>query len=182
MNNPFCDLGVAVGDLQHEPEYRFCPVCGGRMTEQQLKPHEPSRLVCSTCEFVFYLDPKVVACTVVEMDGRLLLLKRSIDPQKGKWVMPGGYVDRGEPVPTAAIRETEEECGLKTRLRELIGVYSYPGRAAVVVVYRGQYLSGELTAADETQDAQWFEPDQIPWDDLAFQSTHDALTDYLRNK
>ena len=114
--------------MHEEVEFRYCPVCGGTLHSRTLKPEEPDRLVCSKCDFVFYLDPKVVACSIVEMDGRIVLLKRAIDPQKGKWVLPGGYVDRGEEVKAAALRETEEECGLKIRTKELLGLYSYPGR------------------------------------------------------
>lgn len=94
--------------------------------------------------------------------------------------MPGGYVDRGEEVHAAAIRETEEECGLKIRVQGLVGVYSYPGRLAVVVVYEAQYLSGGLIQGDESLEASWFSPGRIPWDDLAFQSTFDALKDYCK--
>lgn len=96
--------------------------------------------------------------------------------------MPGGYVDRGEEVHAAAIRETEEECGLKIRVQGLVGVYSYPGRLAVVVVYEAQYLSGGLIQGDESLEASWFSPGRIPWDDLAFQSTVDALKDYCIRK
>lgn len=145
-----------------------------------LKDQEPERLTCSQCAYVFYLDPKVVACSIVEMDNRILLLKRAIDPQKGKWVMPGGYVDRGEEVTSAAIRETEEECGLKTRIKHLHGVYSYPGRMAVVVVYVAEYVSGELIAGDESEEAKLYRPEEIPWGDLAFRSTTNALRDYYR--
>lgn len=147
-----------------------------------LKEQEPQRLVCSRCEFVFYLDPKVVACSIVEMDGRIVLLKRDIDPQKGKWVLPGGYVDRGEEVTAAAIRETEEECGLRTRIKRLLGVYSYPGRMAVVVVYVTERLSGELTAADESREAGLFLSKDVPWEELGFQSTVDALKEYLKEE
>ena len=145
-----------------------------------MKSHEPSRLICSQCAFVFYLDPKLVACSIVEMDDRIVLLKRSIEPQKGKWVMPGGYVDRWEEVRSAAIRETEEECGLRTRIKNLHGVYSYPGRLAVVVVYLAEVLSGHLKAAEESEDVGLYLPDEIPWNDLAFQSTMDALEDYCK--
>ena len=118
---------------------------------------------------------------MVEHDGRIVLLKRSIEPQKGKWVMPGGYVDRGETVTAAAAaRETMEECGIRVKIGDLVGVYSYPGRIAVVVVYRAEYQSGELRPKDETLEATWFSRDDIPWADLAFQSTTDALRDYVR--
>jgi ADP-ribose pyrophosphatase YjhB (NUDIX family) len=167
-----------LGLNQQDVTFSYCPVCGGRLETSKLKESEPSRLVCSTCDFVFYLDPKVVACTILEKEGEILLLRRAIDPQKGKWVMPGGYVDRGEEVHAAAIRETKEECGLEIHLRDLVGVYSYPGRLAVVVVYEAQYLSGSLIQGDESLEAGWFSPGRIPWDDLAFQSTADALKDY----
>jgi ADP-ribose pyrophosphatase YjhB (NUDIX family) len=130
---------------------------------------------------VLYIDPKLVACTIVEMQGKILLLKRSIEPQKGKWVIPGGYVDRGEEVQAAARRETREECGIKTRIRHLLGIYSYPGVTAVVVVYTADYLSGNPCAADETEEVRFYRPEEIPWNDLAFRSTADALRDYCRS-
>jgi len=163
-------------------EFQFCPVCGGKLLSRTLKPEEPERLVCATCDFVFYLDPKVVACSMVEMDGRIVLLKRAIDPQKGKWVLPGGYVDRGEEVKAAAVRETKEECGLTIRLKELLGLYSYPGRISVVVVYVAEPSGGELVVGDETAEVGLYSPESIPWGELAFQSTIDALKDYLKKR
>lgn len=171
-----------MGINQHGAEFHFCPVCGGGLKKSTVKSNEPPRLVCTACEFIFYLDPKVVVCTILEMDGRLLLLKRGISPQKGKWVMPGGYVDRNEEVKAAAVRETEEECGLRVRVKDLIGVYSYAGHLPVVIVYTSQYLAGDLIPRDETLEAKWFSETEIPWDNLAFRSTVDALRDYYTMK
>ena len=168
--------------MYEDVEFRFCPVCGGSLFQKIIKEREPQRLVCSQCEFVFYLDPKVVACSIVKIDSRIVLLKRAIDPQRGKWVLPGGYVDRGEEVTAAAIRETEEECGLTTRIVGLLGVYSYPGRPAVVVVYVTEYVSGELIAGDETEEVALYGQEEIPWMQLAFQSTVDALKDYQKQR
>ncbi len=164
--------------MHEEPDFQFCPVCGGRLKASKLKENEPARLVCSDCDFIFYLDPKLVAGSVVELDGRIVLLRRSIEPQKGKWVVPGGYVDRGEAVEAAALRETEEECGIRTRVKKLLGIYSYPGRPVVVVVYVTEYVKGDLTARDEALEVRLFRLEEIPWDDLAFPSTTDALRDY----
>lgn len=161
-------------------QFHFCPLCGGKLKSQNLKAHEPTRLVCRECEFVFYLDPKLVACSIVEKEEKIVLLRRDIQPQKGKWVMPGGYVDRGEVMETAALRETEEECGIKIRLKNLLGVYSYPGQLEVVIVYVARYLSGDLLVGDETQAVKLFDPREIPWQDLAFESTRDALRDYCK--
>lgn len=168
--------------MHEDYQFQFCPVCGGRLATRQLKENEPSRLVCTGCQFVFYLDPKVVACAVTELNGRIVLLRRAMEPQLGKWVIPGGYVDRGEEVREAAIRETEEECGIKISIKNLIGVYSYPGRLAVVVAYVGEYLSGELIAGDESLEVRMCSPKEIPWNELAFTSTRDALKDYCHLK
>jgi len=169
-----------MGFRMHEPpEFRFCPVCGGSLGSLVLKPGEPSRLVCASCRFVFYQDPKLAACSIVEFDGRIVLLQRGVEPQKGKWVMPGGFVDRGERVEAAARRETEEECGIRTRIKDLLGIYSYPGSTVVVAAFVAEYLSGELSARDESLDMMLVRPEEIPWDLLAFPSTIDALKDYV---
>ena len=161
---------------------RFCPCCGGGLEIRNLKPGEPDRLICTVCATPLYLDPKVVACAIVEAGDAVVLLRRGIQPQKGRWVMPGGFVDRGETVEAAALRETREECGLRARIKELLGVYSYPGETVVVVVYTAEHLSGELIAGDETVEARLVRPEEIPWEDLAFTSTRDALTDYCQRR
>ncbi len=162
--------------------FQFCPVCGGGLRSTALKEHEPDRLVCAECDFVFYLDPKLVACAIVEIEDKVVLLRRSISPQKGQWVVPGGYVDRGEEVAAAAIRETREECGIDIRIRELLGIYSYPGWLEAVVIYVADYVGGNLIADDECMEVKLLSHSEIPWDKLAFRSTRDALTDYYKLK
>ena len=159
-------------------DFSFCPRCGAGLVLRLLKSGEPQRLVCTSCDFVFFLDPKVATGCIVEQDGGIVLLRRAIEPGYGKWVFPGGYVDRGERVEDAAVREMEEESRLRVRLTGLVGVYSYPGRPVVVVVYTGLVLGGRLEAADEALDARTFAPREIPWRELAFSSTYDALADY----
>src|SRR6476620_6980281 len=102
-------------------QYRFCPKCGGALEQRSLKASDPARLVCSQCGFIFYLDPKVAVGTIIETPGsRLVLVRRAIAPGYGLWVFPGGYVDRGEALTAAAIREAREESGLEIRLDGLI--------------------------------------------------------------
>lgn len=147
-----------------------------------LKVTEPTRLVCtaSTCGFIFYLDPKIAVGTVIRVEGdRIVLVRRAIEPGYGKWVFPGGYVDRGEEITLAAVREAREESGLEVRIDHLINIYSYAGRTPIVVVYAATALGGELTVDNEGLEARAFEPNAIPWDDLAFNSTREALRDYL---
>jgi ADP-ribose pyrophosphatase YjhB (NUDIX family) len=170
-------------DPQHHHEqlpYRYCPVCGAALELRTLKATEPSRLVCVRCGFVFYLDPKVAVGTIIRDEhNQVVLVRRAIEPGYGKWVFPGGYVDRGEPVLAAAIREAREETGLEIRIERLVNVYSYPGRAPIIIVYTATLVSGCLGCDDEGLEARFFAPDDIPWDELAFRSTEEALKEFL---
>ncbi len=165
----------------HDPiEYRFCPRCGGGLELRKLKANEPKRLVCQKCFFVFYLDPKVVVGTLFTIEDRVVLLRRGIEPAMGKWVFPGGYMDRGESVGDAAIREAKEESLLDVGLCALLGVYSYPRSPNIIVVYAAEVVGGELGAGDESLEAKAFSVSDIPWDGLAFPSTREALIDYIK--
>jgi ADP-ribose pyrophosphatase YjhB (NUDIX family) len=161
-------------------EYRFCPRCAGDLITRTVKLGDPSRLVCADCGFIFYQDPKVAACAIFTYDGGIVLLKRAIEPEIGKWVFPGGFVDRGEAVAEAAVREALEEVNLKVRLTGILDVYSFPGQPIVVVVYAADVVGGEFKAGDECQEVRAFPPEAIPWEELAFDSTRAALRDYVR--
>ncbi len=118
-----------------------------------------------SCGFVFYLDPKIAVGTIITLDGGIVLVRRAIEPGYGKWVFPGGYVDRGEEITLAAIREAREESGLDVRIDRLINIYSYAGRTPIVVVYAATCIGGELAVDDEGLEARAFAPDAIPWED-----------------
>ena len=164
----------------HNPVFRFCPPCGGPLESRLLKDGDPPRLVCGACGFIFYLDPKLAVGTIIIDDRkRIALVKRAIEPGYGKWVFPGGYVDRGEEVQHAAVREAREETGLDVRIDRLINIYSYTGRTPVIVVYAATMISGLLACDDEGLEAKFFAPEAIPWDDLAFRSTGEALREFL---
>jgi 8-oxo-dGTP diphosphatase len=161
--------------------YQFCPRCGAPLERRVLKAGEPERLVCTRCGFVFYLDPKIAVGTIIRAAaGGLVLVRRAIDPGYGKWVFPGGYVDRGETLTAAAVREAREECGLDVRLDGLVNVYSYAGRAPVIVVYAATALGGQLCTDEECLEIALFETETIPWGNLAFRSTEEGLRDYLK--
>jgi len=157
---------------------RFCPLCATGLTRAPVPPDQREQSVCPTCRFVFYLNPKVVAGTIPERDGQVLLTRRSINPGRGLWTFPGGFVDFGESVTDAAVRETFEETGLKVELTGLHNVYSYPG-SPVIIVYRASVVGGTLTACAENDLLEWVRPEAIPWEALAFDSTREALREWV---
>ena len=165
----------------HDAIYRFCPLCGGRFEPTVVKSGEPKRPVCGQCGHVVYFDPKVAVGTII-CNGRdeIALVRRSIEPGYGKWVFPGGYVDRGEGLLIAAAREAQEEANLLIRVDGLINIYSYESRTPIIIVYAATAIGGALRADDESFDAAWYRKSELPWSKLAFESTHDALRDYLK--
>lgn len=157
---------------------RFCPLCGAALAREPVPPDQREQAVCSRCRFVFYLNPKLVGATIPEQDGRVLLTRRAINPGRGLWTFPGGFVDFGETVTDAAVRETLEETGLHVNLTGLLNVYTYPG-APVIVVYQARVSGGTLATCNENDRLEWVAPPDIPWQTLAFQSTHEALREWM---
>lgn len=155
----------------------FCTQCAARLEERVVGLSPKTVPVCPACGAVHWIDPKVAAGCLLVRDGRVLLVRRGIEPGYGLWVFPGGHVDRGETLEGAALRETREECGALARIEALIGVFSYPGRPVVVAVYRAGLLpeSPEPYPADETLEVGWFTPEEVDGIELAFRSTADAL-------
>ncbi len=157
---------------------RFCPLCATALRRAPVPPDQREQAVCPACGFVFYLNPKLVAGTIPEQDGRVLLTRRSISPGRGLWTYPGGFVDFGESVTDAAVRETLEETGLTVELTGLLNVYSYPG-APVIIVYTARVITGTLTVCAENDCLEWVAPEEIPWEALAFPSTREALREWV---
>ena len=159
--------------------YKFCPQCGGPLEKRRLKAGEPPRLVCRACGFVFYIDPKLAVIGLVPLAGGLVLVRRAINPGYGLWVVPGGFVDAGEPLEEAVVRETLEETLVQVEVVRLFNVYSYKDSRTVVAAYLTRYLGGELAAGDETLEARVYGPEEIPWEEIAFSSTRAAVQEYL---
>jgi ADP-ribose pyrophosphatase YjhB (NUDIX family) len=157
-------------------EPRFCPSCGGRLEIQERDGRQ--RPVCAGCGFVYYVDPKVAVAVIVPWGNGILLGKRAIDPGSGLWSFPSGYVDRGEVVEQAAIRETFEEIGLDVAIDGLVGVYSTAGEPVVLVVYAGRHVGGEPTAGPEVSEIGIFPPDALP--PMAFSHDRRIIQDWAR--
>jgi 8-oxo-dGTP diphosphatase len=162
----------------------FCPRCSAPLVEKVPELDSRTRRVCSRCAFVVYMNPKIAAGTLPVRDGRVAMVRRGVEPAKGLWTFPCGYVEIDESVEDAACRETREESGLVVTLGRLLGPYSYPVRekpspttGLVVVAWSTGSVEGELAAGDDATDAAWFRPGDIAPEDLAFDSTRRALAD-----
>ena len=169
--------------LQHPSDSdwaKFCPRCGGALEERYLEAEQNVRRVCVACGFIFYMNPKVVAGAIPKQDGKIWMVRRKIEPSWGSWTFPGGYVDLGERVEDAAIRETHEETLLNVRLDGLLNVYSYANVGIVLIVFRATVIGGVAGLTPESQEVKSFALEDIPWTKLAFPSTRDALQDYVK--
>jgi ADP-ribose pyrophosphatase YjhB (NUDIX family) len=143
---------------------KFCAECGGPL--EMREAFGKMRPACALCKTVAFEDPKVAVGVVVEMDGGIVLGKRAHEPMMGAWSFPSGFVDAGEVLEAAAVREVEEETGLKVRLDRLIGVYSRAGERVVFIAYVGRPVGGTLEAGEECFEVKVFAPDALP--ELAF--------------
>jgi 8-oxo-dGTP diphosphatase len=143
----------------------YCQRCGGLTEEREVDGR--LRPICTVCGFVTYFDPKVAVAVVIERDGQLLFGRRGPGTRApGLWSFPGGFVERGERVEDAAIREVCEEVGLEVTLGSLLGVYSATGEIVVLVVYLADSVVGTAAAGDDLVEVGWFAPSALP--ELAF--------------
>ncbi len=139
-------------------------------------------MVCGGCGYIAYLNPVTVAGTIPVYKGKILLLKRGIQPQKGKWTFPAGFVELGESAEDAAVRETWEETGIKVKIGPMVGAYSYRDSGVTTIVYVAAPIGGKIRTCRESSAIKKFAVTNIPWQDLAFRSSVDALKDWLEKQ
>lgn len=139
---------------------------------------ERLRLVCRTCGFVNYENPKLVVGAVATWEERLLLCRRAIDPRKGYWTLPAGFLEQHEAAESGARREAWEEARAELEIDQLLAVYSIPRISQIQLIYRATLRSPDVSAGEETEAVRLFSWEQIPWDRLAFPSVGWALRDY----
>jgi ADP-ribose pyrophosphatase YjhB (NUDIX family) len=136
------------------------------------------RLVCSTCGFVHYRNPKVVVGSIVRDRGRMLLCRRAIEPRRGFWTLPAGYMEFGEMAEDAARREAHEEACADITIERVLAVYSIPRIGQVQIMYLATLASPDVRPGPESLEVAMFGWEDIPWDTLAFPSVRWALTQY----
>lgn len=160
----------------------YCMKCGSK-TEQLIPAGDQKlRHVCNECDTIHYQNPKIITGCLVEHDDKILLCRRAIEPQHGKWTLPAGFMENNETCSEGAIRETLEEANAKISQLRLYSVYDIPHISQVYMIYRAQLVDMEFSAGIESLEVKLFSKEDIPWTELAFSVIRQTLISYFNDK
>jgi ADP-ribose pyrophosphatase YjhB (NUDIX family) len=163
-----------------EPSIKFCSRCGSPLVFGPLPDEERPRPSCPNCGFITYVNPRLVVTTLPVTDtGEVMLIRRGIEPGIGLWAQPGGFLEIDETALDGAIRETAEETGLVVDPIRIVGLYSRLSAAVVVVAYEARIVGGEVKVTRESSETRPFAPAEVPWPEIAFETTVRALRDWV---
>src|ERR1700684_2585635 len=142
------------------------------------------RLICADCGHIDYQNPKVIVGTVVALDGKVLMCRRAIEPRRGFWTLPAGYLELGETLEEGAVREAFEEAEAVIAIDGILGVFSIARIGQVQVIFRARFAEAGppvFGPGEESLEVRLFRPDEIPWGEIAFPSVHWALNAWLES-
>lgn len=160
-------------------DVRFCVHCGAAMATRDV--HGTLRRACGSCSHVHFTDPKVGVGVLCVHDDRVLLVRRGMDPERGRWALPAGFLDAGEDPREKAALETRQETGITVAVGEVVDVFGgSPGGATMFVLYAARWVAGSPVAGDDADDARFFAPDELP--DLAFESSRVGVQRWLNQR
>ncbi len=147
---------------------KYCSQCAAPVVFRVPSGDTLKRHVCDVCGEIHYQNPNIVAGCIPEWRGRILLCRRAIEPRHGLWTIPAGFMENGETVEQAAMRETLEEACANVEISELYAVYNIPHVNQVYMIFRAKLLGGEFAPGVESLETVLFEEADIPWDEMAF--------------
>jgi 8-oxo-dGTP diphosphatase len=161
---------------------RFCPKCAAGLTARLMEGRE--RLVCEACGFVLYLNPRPTTCAVVVDGDQVMLVRRAVEPRRGWWDLPGGFLEQGEHPAEGLRREVREETGLEIEILELLGffldAYPEPGETTLNCYYVARVSDGEPEPGSDVAEIRWFHRDALPpVEQIAFRNNREALAAWL---
>ena len=165
------------------PAPRFCPQCGSTDLAQRTPEGDThERLMCGGCQYIHYLNPKVIAGCIIEREGRYLLCQRAIPPRPGTWTLPAGFMEAGETTEQAALREVWEESGVRAEIISPYSIFSVPQISEVYIVFRAIALEVTDQFGPETLACQFFAPEDIPWDSIYYPAIRQILERYIAER
>lgn len=161
---------------------KFCSCCSAPVVVQIPEGDRLPRHVCTDCGTIHYQNPRIVAGCIPEWQGRVLLCRRAIEPRRGFWTLPAGFMENGETTDAAAARETFEEACARVEILGLYTLYSLPHISQVHLLYRARLLDTEFAAGEESLEVGLYDEARIPWDELAFQTVRETLRHYFADR
>jgi ADP-ribose pyrophosphatase YjhB (NUDIX family) len=161
----------------------FCSRCGAPLSFGAVDGEDRHRLACTRCGHIVYVNPRLVVTTFpITEEGEIVLIRRGIEPGKGSWAQPGGFLEIDETVHEAAIRETFEETGLLVEPGEIVGLYTRLEASVVTIAFEARIVGGAAAPTTEATEIVAYAPADIPWPGIAFKTTHWALHDWLERR
>jgi ADP-ribose pyrophosphatase YjhB (NUDIX family) len=161
---------------------KFCSVCGQPVALRVPEGDNLPRHVCASCGTIHYRNPKIVVGCVPEWQGRILLCRRAIEPRRGYWTIPAGFLENGETLHAGAQRESQEEALAQVEIGSLLAVVSVLYAEQVHIMFRARLPEQRFGAGAESLEVELFEEARIPWPDIAFASVEFALQRYLSDR
>lgn len=150
----------------------------GSFTTRVPDGEDRPRLVCDSCGYIAYVNPKIVVGSIAQWQDRYLICRRAIHPRKGFWTLPAGFMEEGETVEEAARREAREEALAEIEIERLLAVYSIPRISQVQLMFRARLMSPDVKPGPESAEVALVRWEELPWDEFAFPSVHWALRHY----
>ncbi len=163
-------------------DIKYCTGCGAPTELKIPLDDDHPRAVCTRCGRVHYDNPKMVVGCVPELNGQVLLCKRNIEPRKGKWTLPAGYLENGESVQEGAVRETREETLADVENVEPYRVFNIVSVHQIYFMFRADLISDNFGPTSESSEVRLFHERDIPWDEIAFSSIHKTLEHYFEDR
>jgi ADP-ribose pyrophosphatase YjhB (NUDIX family) len=160
----------------------FCNQCGARVQFRIPPGDHLARHVCDACGTIHYQNPRLVVGCVPEHDGRILLCRRAIEPRRGYWTVPAGFMENGETLQQAAARESQEEALADVEIGSLLSVVHVLHAQQVHVFFRAALHAPSFGPGPESLEVELVRLEDIPWSDLAFPSTEYTLRRYLEDR
>jgi ADP-ribose pyrophosphatase YjhB (NUDIX family) len=161
---------------------KYCSHCGARVSFEVPPGDALPRHICKSCGHIQYQNPRLVVGCIATWEGRLLICRRAIEPQRGRWTLPAGFMENGETTAEAACRETLEEAGARILVDAPFAMVSIAHINQVHLFYRGRLASGEHAAGEESLEVALVQPADIPWGEIAFRSVTLCLRHYLEDQ
>ena len=158
---------------------KFCTSCGAEVGLRIPEGDDRQRFVCVSCETIHYINPRVIVGCVPVFEGRILLCKRAIEPRRGYWTLPAGFMENGETTVQGAARETWEEARARVSDLELYRIFDVPHISQVYMFYRCEVVDGAFGVGPESSDSGLFLEQDIPWDEIAFPVIRETLQEYF---